>query len=416
MKRNLFLIPLFFVMSLHSQTIYHTQILHPTIKTLQIGLSGQNYSLPLIQLNSKDILEIQFDELSHNIHNYTYKVFHCNADWTLSNLSTNEYLEGFTTGNIYDYALSQNTTYQYTHYRFILPNDEMNFKISGNYMVMIYEENKIENPVAIACFSVVEPKVNIIAKLRANTDIELSGRFQQLDIEVGLNGYRLQDPQSEIKMVIRQNNRIDNQVTNILPTYLSTEKLSYINQKELIFEGGNEYRHFDMSSIYVVGEGLDTIRFNKTFYDVYLKEDVPSTSKNYLSQPDLNGKFIIHYQEAFDDINTEADYMQVHFSLYTGQPYFDGQVYIGGEYNYNLLNETSQMQYNFDEGRYNKIILLKQGGYNYQYWFLPKGGKKASVEKIEGSYWQTNNEYTIYVYHRPWGGRYDKLIGVKIID
>lgn len=416
MKRNLFLIPLFFVMSLHSQTIYHTQILHPTIKTLQIGLSGQNYSLPLTQLNSKDILEIQFDELSHNIHNYTYKVFHCNADWTLSNLSTNEYLEGFTTGNIYDYALSQNTTYQYTHYRFILPNDEMNFKISGNYIVMIYEENKMENPVAIACFSVVEPKVNIIAKLRANTDIELSGRFQQLDIEVELNGYRLQDPQSEIKMVIRQNNRIDNQVTNILPTYLSTEKLSYINQKALIFEGGNEYRHFDMSSIYVVGEGLDTIRFNKTFYDVYLKEDVPSTSKNYLSQPDLNGKFIIHYQEAFDDINTEADYMQVHFLLYTGQPYFDGQVYIGGEYNYNLLNETSQMQYNFDEGRYNKTILLKQGGYNYQYWFLPKGEKKASVEKIEGSYWQTNNEYTIYVYHRPWGGRYDKLIGVKVID
>ena len=34
-------------------------------------------------------------------------------------------------------------------------------------------------------------------------------------------------------------------------------------------------------------------------------------------------------------------------------------------------------------------------------------------EKVEGSFWQTGNEYTIYVYHRPWGERYDKLIGVK---
>jgi hypothetical protein len=32
------------------------------------------------------------------------------------------------------------------------------------------------------------------------------------------------------------------------------------------------------------------------------------------------------------------------------------------------------------------------------------------MEKIEGNAWETENEYSIYVYHRPFGSRYDKLI------
>ena len=40
---------------------------------------------------------------------------------------------------------------------------------------------------------------------------------------------------------------------------------------------------------------------------------------------------------------------------------------------------------------------------------------KANVERVEDSYWETGNEYTIYIYHRGWGERYDKLVGVKNI-
>ena len=66
--------------------------------------------------------------------------------------------------------------------------------------------------------------------------------------------------------------------------------------------------------------------------------------------------------------------------------------------------------------RASQQVYDKQGGYNFQYWFVPKGTSKASVEKVDGSYWQTGNEYSIYVYHRGWGERYDRLIGVKSIQ
>jgi hypothetical protein len=378
-------------------------------------LTGEKMGLPIMKLNSSDVLQISFDEMSHEAHSFSYKVLHCNADWTPSTINTNEYLNGFTTGNITDYVTSLNTTYLYTHYTFQLPNNDLNFKISGNYVVIIYEDNQADKPIAQACFSVVEPRIVVTATIRGNTDSELSGKSQQLDFDVLLNGYPVRDPGSEIKIVVRQNNRIDNQVTDIKPTYLSGSKLSYINNGALIFEGGNEYHRFDISSVYAAGEGVDFIKYIQLHYDAFLVKDKIRTSRFYSSEKDVNGKFVINMQEGQDD-NTESDYMTVHFNLPAKQPFLDGQLYLGGEFNYNLLNDAVQMKYDNDAESYTQTVLLKQGGYNYQYWFVPKGLRKGSAERVEGSYWQTNNEYTIYVYHRPWGERYDKLICVKIVD
>lgn len=416
MKKTLFLLTTLFCLALSAQTTYRTQIFNPNIKTLQIGLVNVKLGLPIMELNSSDIMQVSFDEMSHEAHSYGYKVLQCNADWTQSDLNTSEYLGGFTTGNITDFAQSLNTTFLYTHYTLTLPNNDMNFKVSGNYAVIIYEDNQVDKPVAQACFSVVEPHVSISATVRGNTDTELSGQLQQLDFEVALNGYTVRDAASEIKVVVRQNNRIDNEVTNLQPTYFSGSNLKYINNKALIFEGGNEYHRFDFSSVYAAGEGVADVRYTAPHYDIMLNNDKVQTSKTYSSDMDVSGKFIINLQNATADDNIEADYMFVHFNLPTQQPFFDGQLYLGGEFNYNLLNDVVRLKYDGKTESYVQTVLLKQGGYNYQYWFVPKGERKASMENVEGSFWQTSNEYTIYVYHRPWGERYDKLVGVKVVQ
>lgn len=412
--RNQFLILLaFFTVTVTAQKLYRTKIFEENIKTLQIGVNGDKYLLPIVELKGSDVLKIRFDEMSHLAHSYSYTVKHCNADWTESNLSTNEYLSGFTSGNITDFSLSQITTFLYTHYKFELPNADMNFKISGNYVVIVYEDNKVDQPIAQACFSIVEPKVKITASIRGNTDTELSGSLQQLDFDVQLNGYQVRDVNSEIKVVVRQNDRVDNEISGIQPTFISGTKLIYNNNKALIFEGGTEYHRFDISSVYAASVGVDEIRYKAPHYEVFLTQDKIQTSKSYTTDFDVNGKFVVNYQESMQNSETDADYMYVHFMLPLKQPFFDGQLYIGGGMNYNLLDENSKLNYDFNAGAYYKTLLLKQGGYNYQYWFVPKGSIKASVAKVDGSYWQTGNEYSIYVYHRGWGERYDKLIGVK---
>jgi len=401
--------------SLMAQTTYRTEIFQPNIKTLQIGVVGAKLGLPIMELNASGVLQVSFDEMSREAHSYSYKVIHCNADWTPSSLNSSEYLSGFTTANITDYVTSLNTTYLYTHYTFLLPTNDMGFKISGNYVAIVYEDNKADSPIAQACFSIVDPHVNISATVRGNTDTELSGRLQQLDFEVALNGYAVRDANEEIKVVVRQNNRIDNQVTELKPTYFTSSSLQYINNKGLIFDGGNEYHRFDISSVYAAGEGVSNIRFTTPHYEATLYDNKIQASKSYQYDLDVNGKFIINMQNAQDD-NTEADYMLVHFNLPAKQPFFDGQLYLGGEFNYNQLNSDVRLKYDGKTESYVQSVLLKQGGYNYQYWFVPKGETKATTERVDGNYWQTKNEYTIYVYHRPWGERYDKLVGVKVVD
>lgn len=415
MKKLLFLFLIMLVTGINAQQPFRTKIFNSNIKTLQIGLAGAKFSLPILELNGSDLLQISFDEMSHGNHSYSYKVIHCNADWTPSGLNSTEYLSGYTTANITNYQQSLNTTYLYTHYVFQLPNNDMSFKISGNYAIQIYEDDNAENPFAQACFSIVEPKVSISGTVRGNTDTELSGRLQQLDFDLLFNGYPVRDAASEIKVVVRQNNRIDNQVTDLQPSYYSTSKLSYINNKALIFEGGYEYHRFDISSVYAAGEGVSNIQFTKPYYDAFLYDNKIQKSRIYSSDQDVNGKFVINLQNS-QNVDTEADYMNVHFNLPTKQPFFDGQLFLGGEFNYNQLNDAVRMKYDGKTESYIQTLLMKQGGYNYQYWFLQKGEQRASAERVDGSFWQTSNEYTIYVYHRPWGERYDKLVGVKTIN
>ncbi len=239
--------------------------------------------------------------------------------------------------------------------------------------------------------------------------------MQQLDFDVLLKNYRIQDPQSEIKVLIRQNERIDNQIFDVKPNYYSSERLSFKNNRDLIFEGGNEYNRFDFSSIYNYDERIDQIKFERPNYHVYLS-DISLRNKGIYQQDfDANGRFVVNYQNSNYDVDLEADYMFVHFYLPVANEFRGNHVYLGGFWNYNLLNDDSKMHYDSIEKMYYKTLLLKQGGYNYQYW-ISKDTKNASVAAIEGSHWQTQNQYAIYIYHRPWGGRYDKLIGVKVVD
>ena len=134
-------------------------------------------------------------------------------------------------------------------------------------------------------------------------------------------------------------------------------KLSYISNKELIFEGGNEFHRFDISSVYAASEGIDEIKYVQPHYEVFLTPDKIQTSRNYMHDFDVNGKFVINYQEAVYDSNYEGDYMWVNFSLPAKAPFFDGQIYIGGDFNYNILFTATLIPANFFKSFLYKSIL-----------------------------------------------------------
>ena len=433
--KKIYAIYILLLLGLEVHAQYHTQILDNNIRTLRMRYvmeasepSG-NLSRPYLVLPESGVidgseedntLEISFDELSHDIKQYTYCVLHCDRNWNVSQINSYEYLDGFTTNDIVDYELSNNTQQEYTHYWLEFPNADMQLKASGNYVLQIYLDGDQEQVVAEVCFQVVEPIAEINVNLRHNTDIELSGRYQQLDIDVNTSQLALHDVQN-VALVVTQNGRLDNRVVVDKPTFVEPNRLRYTNQKILIFQGGNEFRRFDTYSTYYAGYHVDRILYQQGDYHAILDEDMVRGTMavgagreglGYLSDVDANGQWVVNCEKT-DYPDVDAEYMWVHFTLPVKQPLMNMQVFVGGDLFYNTFTMANMMQYDAENKCYYLYAYIKQGGYNYMYYILG-ANENTNLLPIEGSHWQTRNEYAIDVYFRPFGARYDRLVGKKI--
>ena len=395
------------------QPAFHTAIYKPNIHTLRLKYADiEDVERPFLVLGDDDYrLDISFDEMSHSTHLYTYTLLHLNQDFTLSGLQQTEYLDGFTTADITDIEHSSLTQTLYTHYRFEFPNDDMRPKVSGNYALKIYEDGNPDDVVAVVTFQVAEQDIEVSAHIRSNTDIEFNNRYQQLDLDINLRDHSIRTP-DEITVRVMQNNRTDNQVTLNRPTFINGNRLEYKNNRALIFEGGNEYRRFDISSEYIKGRGVDRIDFDRNDYHAFLFPDVNTATAPYVSELDADGQYVVN-AERRDDDDFEADYMYVYFLLPQPTPWFNGTVYVNGDFTFNSLQPDYAMQYDSEHKCYVYHAFLKQGAYEYQYLFREKGKSAGSTFLIEGSHWQTENEYTVLVYYRPFDGRYDRLLGIR---
>jgi len=407
-----FLISILIIFSINlSAQQWQTKIYDENIRTLQVFPDGKPLDMAVIKLNSDEKIRIAFDEMTYSAKSYNYKIVYCNSDFSTSQLSEGEYISGFVSGTISDFALSENTLTLYTNYILTLPEDNFSFKISGNYAVIIAEDNNFSKIAAVACFSVAENLVKIDMNVTANTDIEFSGRYQQVEMSIDNSNLPISNVFSELKVNVFQNRRTDNAAFNVKPTYTATYKQTYKNNRALIFEGGNQYRLADFSSQYSFSGEIDKIESKSDYYNVFL---MPAYYRSQNATPtsggDADGRYQINRQN-YDDSDIAADYMWVHFIVPAAKPFTDGEIYILGDLANNLFNQKSKMEYDQNLGVYHKALFLKQGGYSFLYAFVPNASQEATLQKIEGSFWQTENEYSVMVYHRAFGARYDRLVG-----
>lgn len=400
------------------------KVYHPMIHTLQTTVNDDWLHDDVITLGTDDWVTISFDHFTHDYHRFIYKIVHCNADWTPSDLFEVDYMDGFNNQPIKDYENSLNTTMLYTHYRLNLPNDDIQFKVSGNYRVEIFlDENDDENeensefriqnsgltPVATACFRVVEPRMGLNVSVTTNTDIDTNLSHQQVAFTLNYTPGEVMDPATEIKPYVYQNNRTDNMVSLVKPIYVSPGRLEYRHNRALIFPAGNEYRRFEVINMHYATQGVDEISYFAPYYHATLLPDAPR--RNYSYDEDHDGRYFIRYNMALDT-DTEADYLFVHFTLNMPRR-TGGNFYLTGEFTYNDFDPTCQATYNDDAQAYEATLLLKQGAYDFMYLWVPEGSTAGQTGPAEGNFYEAENEYQVYIYHRPFGGRYDRLVAAQ---
>ena len=406
MKKAIFFLLLVFICNLNI-CAQRNEILDKNIASLQVVANNDWLSLPIITLNSNDFVNISFDDLTHEYHRYCYKIEHCEADWqTSSALFESDYIDGFASGNtIDDVQESTNTVQLYTHYNISFPNNKCRPKISGNYRVTIYDENDEKHVVCRAYFMIVEPSMGVHLNVTTNTDIDINGKHQQVEMAVDYGNNIVSNPQTQIKTVVMQNNRWDNAVVNARPQYIKANGLQWIHCKDFIFDGGNEYRKFETLDVTHTTMGLESINWDGHNYHAWIWTDEPRPS--YIYDKDANGAFLIRNSDNIDnDIN--SDYIITHFRLKT--PQTADPIYINGFFTNDRFLPQYEMKWNEKNQQYEGELLLKQGYYSYQYLMMKPEGKLKPVPS-EGNFYQTENTYQALIYFKANGDRTDRLVG-----
>lgn len=400
------------VVALPAQT-YRTAPRTEDIKTLRVIVDGDYRKLPVIDLSSargegNSRVEVSFDYLADEQAYLTYRLVHCNAQWQADDLSELDYLEGVMPVNMDDNVeASFNTiTSTYYHYEVCFPNEDVRLLVSGNYAVVFSPDNDPDETVAVATFSVSEQGVFVGGEVSGNTDIDYRQQHQQLALSLSWSEQQLPylQPADDLQLVVRQNRRNDTKRIICQPLRFSPGKALYEHTPQLIFEGGNNWRQFENNDERYPGIRVDHLRFTHQGYDAWLMTDKSRAHREFLTEPDIRGRFLVHAVKV-DDADVEAEYCWVHFSLEASPALDEAGIYLLGDFTYGERSEAFRMEYDPELQLYAKDVYLKQGAYNYLY----------DTSVVEGNHYETPNEYDVSVYYRPFGARYDRLLGVGII-
>ncbi len=377
------------------------------IKSVEFGLENANLSQPIINLNATAKLMLKFDDVSNESRNFYYDIIHCDRNWNRSDMDNLDYIDGFTEEDIRNVEYSVNTFVEYAQYTLTLPNDDIKWTLSGNYILVVYEEGDTNFPVITRRFMVVDSRVRIIPQYQRPSDITKFDSHQEFDFEVDFKNFPLQDPLSTISAVVLQNYRWDNAIFDINPRFINRDRLVYNYNNKICFPGLKEYRFFDTRTLRSTKIGVNAIELNEDGNDVLLDLHENRFYKRYLNDNDANGQRIMYTEDRRDPL-LSADYTNVVFVL--DSPKEEYEIYVVGAFNDYKPKEEHRMQYSEQREAYVGEIFLKQGYYDFMYALNKEG--KLDLSAMEGSWFETENDYTILIYYSTLFDRYDQLIGI----
>jgi hypothetical protein len=382
-----------------------TSFFSQNIKSIQLRPLQENNFSAIVPLGTP--LEISFDDLDADSKDYQYKIEHMTHDWKSSRLSSSQFIDGFDQNTIINVSNSFNTLQNYTHYSVRIPNINTVITKSGNYLLSILDTD--DDVIFTRRFVLYEPSTTVGVTVERSRNSKTLNTQQTIEFIINHPKIKINNPAQEVHVVILKNNNWEEKITNLQPTFFRPNQLSYTYTNKTNFWGGNEYLNFDNKLIR--NNSLNVVKIiKKDIFHHYLYPFEFNPFRKYSYNPDINGQFVIRTLEAKDS-KTESDYAMIHFTLSVEEAFSEREVYVYGAFNDFKITDENKMYFDQEERAYKANILLKQGFYNYTFATKETNGN-INTNDVNGSFYETENEYTVIVYYKPFGSFFERVVGI----
>ena len=375
----------------------------PQIRTVQLNPIGNPMQPAVTSLGQWNLM-LALDDLRTDRDTYLARIEHCNFDWSKSGLQDLDFMTEYNEFPINNYEPSIDTHIPYGHYWFNLPA----VKLSGNYVLVVYRSGDKDDIILSRRFMVYETKVSFKRDSNLIGPSNMADLNQQINFTINHSNLYIPNPMLDVNVNMRQNQRWDNMAVNMHPTFIRDieKELDYRYFDDAnMFKAGNEFRFFDLRSIQYPGRNVARVNKSVKPFEVYIDRDRSRQGSPYSIYLDQNGGYSIDNYDYRQLPYT--NYAYVNFSL-SSPPLKNTDVFVTGAFNYWNMNQESKMKYDSALESYTARVLLKQGLYDYQY-----VTKSTSMPPyyFEGTNFQTENFYEVFVYYRALRPNADLLVG-----
>ncbi len=388
------------------------KIFHEKFYTVSLNVEGVPIGYPAMELNAPGNLVLRFDELGDINSDLSYKIIHCNADWTASTLRPQEYFNGFWKEAISTYDYSFNTVVPFTHYTVKFPRQGQKFTRSGNYVIQIFRTADENDIVFQARFMIYETLVNLDVRVKQPDRMFLRDAYQEVDV-YAYHKFPFNNASNETSIQILQNGKWHGASKLLKPRFVKNGELDFNYDTANVFPGGNEYRFFDIRDLSFNGPRVYLMDKDKTPIYAQLYRDIDRYPENYTQMDDLNGGFLVQNRLGIDH-HYDSDYLQVLFSIKAPYAQNEREIFVDGGWILGGLDQRFKLKYNKSLQQYQCLAMVKQGFYNYRY--ISKEDNKATEPFMEGSFWQTENEYQVIFYYMGVTDETHRIIGYQVVN
>jgi len=381
------------------------------VATVLAHPAGRPSELPVVRWNTPGALKFSFDDLYQRSQVLQYTLVLCSHDWIPSDLLSGDYLAGYLQEPLPSGQIAFNTYVPYTHFEAYLPTSTLRPTRSGNYLLVVFEDDP-STPLLTQRVVFYEELASVAVDVHRALTPETQKTHQEVDFTVGVNQYPVPQPFQDVRAVVYQNLDFSEQPRSFSPRFVRNDLLDFnFDNGENQFSGVHEFREWDTKNTQVPSLFVRRFDLVDGVWNAYVAAEPLRGLERYLFKQDADGVALPRKQNA--NANVEADYLWVDLALDDLEKTGQRRIFAVGAFNGFRPRPEDEMKYDpttqQDRGR----VLSKQGYFNY--WYVEKTEDGWDYSVTEGNHWETQNTYTVLIYHREWVRRYDRVIGQAVV-